>query len=295
LGAEKLEQSEGDRVMKSLSRRGGRPSPSQRRKAGLKAQGRNTRSGLGSKAKTGHPLRLPDEARGEYAYRVMREALRSGAFRSGEHLREADVAKRLRISRTPVREAFHRLVAEGLLNVGRWNGVVVAELSAAELVQLYAVREALEGTAARLAAEHATAAEIERLSEIADAEAAAKTDPDRLVIINSQLHQTIYAAAHNRYLLQALNTVVDTLGLLRHSTFVLPGSIELAHREHLKIIGAIRKHRPDHAEDLARQHIRHALAMRLKLPQPSSAAIARPAPIIDQMAVKRAEFARIDA
>jgi DNA-binding GntR family transcriptional regulator len=280
--------------MKSLSRREPRRPRSQRRKATLKGQGRKTLSGrLGGNAN--RPARLPDEARGEFAYRVMREALRSGAFRSGEHLREAEVAKRLRISRTPVREAFHRLVAEGLLNVGRWNGVVVAELSGSELVQLYAVREALEGTAARLAAEHASVAEIERLSEIADAEAAAKTDPNRLVIINSELHQTMYAAAHNRYLLQALNTVVDTLGLLRHSTFVLPGSIELAHREHLKIIGAIRKHKPDDAEELARQHIRHALAMRLKLPRPYSSTIGRTVPIADQITVKRPELARIDA
>jgi len=281
--------------MKSPTRRGLLGARKQRRKSTVRKQSRATRSDHVSRsAKSGRPVRLPDEARGEFAYRVMREALRSGAFRSGEHLREAEVAKRLRISRTPVREAFHRLVAEGLLNVGRWNGVVVAELSADELVQLYAVREALEGTAARLAAEHATAAEIEGLSTIADAEAGAKTDPNRLVIINSQLHQTIYAAAHNRYLLQALNTVVDALGLLRHSTFVLPGSIELAHREHLKIIAAIRKHRPDDAEQLARQHIRHALAMRLKLPRPYSST-GRIAPIADQITIKRPELARVDA
>jgi len=279
--------------MKSPSRREPRRLRKQRRKSKPSGQSRKTSSD--GHVGAGRPVRLPDEARGEFAYRVMREALRSGAFRSGEHLREADVAKRLRISRTPVREAFHRLVAEGLLNVGRWNGVVVAELSAAELVQLYAVREALEGTAARLAAEHATELEIERLSEIADVEAAAKTDPNRLVVINSELHQTMYAAAHNRYLLQALNTVVDTLGLLRHSTFVLPGSIELAHREHLKIIAAIRKRKPDDAEELARQHIRHALAMRLKLPRPSSSALRHTAPIVDQMTVKRPELARIDA
>ena len=282
--------------MKSPSRRGPRRPRNQPRKATPGGQRRKTRASRASgHPKADRPVRLPDEGRGEFAYRVMREALRSGAFRSGEHLREAEVAKRLRISRTPVREAFHRLVAEGLLNVGRWNGVVVAELSAEELVQLYAVREALEGTAARLAAEHATEVESQRLSEIAETEAAARTDPNRLVIINSELHQTMYAAAHNRYLLQALNTVVDALGLLRHSTFVLPGSIELAHREHLRIIAAIRKRKPDDAEELAREHIRHALAMRLKLPGPSSSTIGRTAPIVDRMTVNRPEFARIDA
>jgi DNA-binding GntR family transcriptional regulator len=205
------------------------------------------------------------EALGDFAYGTMREAIRSGKFRSGEHLREADVAKWLNISRTPVREAFHRLVSEGLLTNGPWNGVMVADLDAQQLVQLYAVRAALEGTAAALAAQHASEAEIQRLFELAASEARAKKNPEKLVILNSELHQTLYAAAHNRYLLQSITTVVDALGLLRHSTFVLPGSIELAHREHLQIITAVRDRNAVEAERLARQHVNHALAMRLEL------------------------------
>lgn len=205
------------------------------------------------------------ESLGDFAYRIMREAIRSGKFRSGEHLREADVANWLNISRTPVREAFHRIISEGLLTNGPWNGVMVAELNAQQLVQLYAVRAALEGTAAALAAQHASKAEVRRLFQIARAEARAKNDPEKLVVINSELHQTLYGAAHNRYLLQSITTVVDALGLLRHSTFVLPGSIELAHREHLQIITAIRDRRSEQAEKLAREHVHHALAMRLEL------------------------------
>ena len=211
------------------------------------------------------------ESLGDFAYRTMREAIRSGKFRSGEHLREADVAKWLNISRTPVREAFHRIVSEGLLTNGPWNGVMVADLDAQQLVQLYAVRAALEGTAAALAAQHASETEIQRLFQIAASEARAKKYPDRLVILNSDLHQTLYAAAHNRYLLQSITTVVDALGLLRHSTFVLPGSIELAHREHLQIITAVRDRNAAEAERLARQHVNHALAMRLELQRLRSA------------------------
>ena len=212
-----------------------------------------------------HPLQERGESLGDFAYRIMRDAIRSGKFRPGEHLREADVAKWLNISRTPVREAFHRIISEGLLINGPWNGVMIAELSADQLVQLYAVREALEGAAAALAAEHATKAEVQLLFKIAASEASEKGNPDRLVTINGELHQTLYAAAHNSYLLQSLNSIVDALGLLRHSTFVLPGSIELAHREHLQIIRAIRDHKPAEAERLARAHVRHALAMRLEL------------------------------
>lgn len=100
---------------------------------------------------------------------------------------------------------------------------------------------------------------------IAATEAKEKDDPSKLVVINAKLHQVIYRAAHNQYLLQSLTTIVDTLGLLRHSTFVLPGSIELARREHLQLIRAIRDGQAKRAELLARRHVRHALSMRLRL------------------------------
>ena len=209
--------------------------------------------------------RKPGEILGDYAYRVLRESIRAGAFEPGDHLREADVANWLKISRTPVREAFHRIVSEGLLVIGSWNGAMVAQLDAQQLVDLYAVRALLEGAAAGLAAEHASRVEIKNLFAIADREMAAKNDPEALVIINAELHQAIYSAAHNRYLLQSLNTVVDTLGLLRHSTFVLPGSIALAHKEHLGILRAIQDGDSKRAEQLASAHINNALELRLQL------------------------------
>jgi DNA-binding GntR family transcriptional regulator len=211
------------------------------------------------------PLQQSGESLGDFAYRILREAIRSGKFRPHEHLREADVAGWLKISRTPVREAFHRMISEGLLVNGPWNGVMFTELGAQQLVELYAVREALEGTAAALAAIHATEAEVGLMDRIAAKEAREGNDPDKLVTINGELHATFYKASHNRYLLASVTSVVDALGLLRHSTFVLPGSAELAHREHLQIIAAIRDRNAAKAERLAREHVRHALAMRLRL------------------------------
>jgi DNA-binding GntR family transcriptional regulator len=205
------------------------------------------------------------EALGEFAQRVMRDAIRSGQMMPGEHLREADIADWLNISRTPVREAFHSIVADGLLVAGPWNGVMVADLDQNQLVELYGVREMLEGGAAALAATHASTAEVEHLFEIAASELAAKSDPARLVVINAELHHAIYAAAHNRYLLQSLSTVTNALGLLRHSTFVLEGSVEQAREEHLDIINAIRARNAKRAEEAARKHVSNSLALRLKL------------------------------
>jgi DNA-binding GntR family transcriptional regulator len=211
------------------------------------------------------PVQGAHESLGAFAYRALRDAIRAGRIPPGPHIRELDVAQWLKISRTPVREAFHRIISEGLLIIGPWNGVMVADLGPKQLVDLYAVREALEGAAASLAAKNATAAEVRALFGIAATEAKERDDPSKLVVINAKLHQAIYRAGHNQFLLQSLTTIVDTLGLLRHSTFVLPGSIELARREHLQIIRAIRDGEAKRAESLARRHIRHALAMRLQL------------------------------
>ncbi|HWP25299.1 MAG TPA: GntR family transcriptional regulator [Xanthobacteraceae bacterium] len=244
-------------------------------------RGRNGRRGRPSSggklsgpafARTRPAPRSKGESLGDFAYRIMREAIRSGRFRPGEHLREADVAQWLGISRTPVREAFHRLISEGLLTDGPWNGALLAELDSRQLTELYAVREALEGIAASLAAQHASEDEIATMFRIAETEARHRNDPAKLVVINAELHQAFYQAAHNRYLLQSLNTVVDALGLLRHSTFILPGSIETAHRQHLQIIRAIRDRKPAEAERVAREHVRQALHMRLQLPAYTSAA-----------------------
>ena len=211
------------------------------------------------------PQAKPGESLGEYAYRVLRDAIRSGRLRPGMHLREAEVSRWLDISRTPAREAIHRIVAEGLLVTGPWNGVMIAELDRQQLVELYAVREALEGTAAALAAQHASKAEVQLMLAIAAREIEHEHDPDRLVSINGELHRVIYEAAHNRYLLQSINSIIDALGLLRHSTFVLPGSAATARREHMEIIRAIRSGNSAKAEQMARRHVRGALELRLQL------------------------------
>lgn len=211
------------------------------------------------------PKRHQGEALGQYATRVIRSAIRTGQLTIGERLRETDVADWLEISRTPVREAFQSIISDGLMVAGARNVAMVAELDQNQLVELYFVREVLEGAAADLAAKHASDAEIDHLFEIAKSERKAKDDLTQLAIINTEFHYAIYAAARNRYLLQSLSSVADTLGLLRFSSFVLPGSIEQARTEHLEIIKAIKDRDGKRADLWARKHVSNALALRLKL------------------------------
>jgi DNA-binding GntR family transcriptional regulator len=199
-------------------------------------------------------------------YQALRRELVSGTYRLGDRLREDEIAERLKVSRTPVREALGRLAARGLIVPSGARGVVVRSLDTAEVVELYAMREILEGAAARLAAEHASEPEVEALNDI-EADAVHAGEPDRLATINRAFHRAIFAAARNRYLNDALEDLQDAIALLGGTTFSVAGRPRTAAAEHRAIIDAIARRDPDAAEQAARAHIREALRERLRMPR----------------------------
>src|SRR5579864_7454244 len=101
--------------------------------------------------------------RSDNVYERLREAIVTGRARPNERLIEAELADRLQVSRTPIREGLQRLAAEGLV-VTRRRGWVVLEHTSAEIREIYEARAALEGYCARLAAERATEAQLKEIS-----------------------------------------------------------------------------------------------------------------------------------
>jgi DNA-binding GntR family transcriptional regulator len=204
-------------------------------------------------------------SRADYVKERIREAIQTGRYQPGDRIRESEVAEWLEVSRTPVREALRRLESEGLVGFESWRGVVVADLDRQQVSELYAMREVLEGAAARLAARHIGDAEIELLEALLARADARGEDPDALAAINRQFHETIYGAAHNRYLTQTLEQLRNSLALLRGTTFAVPGRAETAAAEHRMILEAIRNRDPDAAESAARTHIAASQRARLQL------------------------------
>ncbi|MFT5174002.1 MAG: DNA-binding GntR family transcriptional regulator [Gammaproteobacteria bacterium] len=202
---------------------------------------------------------------GEYAYERLRARIREGALPPGTRVREAEVAGQLGISRTPVREALRRLEADGFLTFEPHRGTVVVQLDHQSVMELYAMREALEGTAAGLAAQHASEAEIANLCDMLDREAAILDDPQGLATHNAQFHQMLFRAAHNRYLLKTANALRDSMALMRGTTMAVPGRAGTAHDEHRALVEAIRTRQSGAAERAARGHIHSAQTARLKL------------------------------
>jgi DNA-binding GntR family transcriptional regulator len=203
-------------------------------------------------------------SRGEDAYQKMREAIQSGKLKPGTRLRETELAEWLGSSRTPVREALNRLQTEGLVVQEPRRGMIIAELDHNMVSELYFMREVLEGTAARLAARHASDVEISMMREIADRDKNL-TDPVKLARNNRMFHEALYRAAHNRYLLKTLSLLQESLALLGPTTLAMPGRSGTAHQEHDALVSAIESHDADAAEEMSRAHIRSAHRARMKM------------------------------
>jgi DNA-binding GntR family transcriptional regulator len=197
-----------------------------------------------------------DTSRTEHVYRHICQAIREGKYRQGDRIREDEVATALGVSRTPVREALLRLRTRGLIEFSAGRGASVIVLSRAQILELYAMREILEGAAARMAAEHATPAEISYLSFILE-QFNQSDDPARIAAVNVAFHRSICDGAHNKYMFDSLDQLRDALALLQGTTYAVPAR-PAGEIEHRAIYEAIKNRDPDAAEQAARRHIRNA-------------------------------------
>lgn len=179
-------------------------------------------------------------------------------------MREADLAAWLGISRTPVRDALKRLESDGLLTPASRRGLTVAALDQQQVSELYAVRDVLEGLAGRLAAQHASLAEIAAMRDHLERQSrASREDPSALAHLNELFHDVVYGATRNRYLIQVLDGFESSLALLPGTTYVQTGRAATALKEHISLVDAIEKRDADRAERIARGHIRAAERIRL--------------------------------
>lgn len=204
-------------------------------------------------------------SRAEYAYRMLLDAIRDQTLEPGERVREDEMSRLLGISRTPVRQALQKLQTRGLLRQAPGRGLIVTELDRQAVVELYAMREVLEGEAARLAAQHAGPADIAAMRRVLQDFARASPDARALARINRIFHATIHEAAHNRYFSQSLDEFSDTLALLRGTTFSLKGRWKAELAENTELVDAIERRDAGAAETAARQNMRNALDARLRM------------------------------
>lgn len=199
------------------------------------------------------------------AYTLILEAIEAGVYKPGDRLVESELAERLGVSRTPVREALQRLETQSMLSRdGR--SLIVATLDHNQLSELYAVRTELEGLAARLAARHATDEEIRVLRLMAEEDRGLTGgDPRALSRANKRFHKQIHLASHNRFLVQQLDLVHRSMALMANTSFAAEGRDEVALSEHEAIVAAIAARDGDAAYSALKAHISKAFETRLRV------------------------------
>jgi GntR family transcriptional regulator of gluconate operon len=205
------------------------------------------------------PLAAPRSLAEDAADRIRAQIL-SGGFSQGEHLVEAKIAEQLAISRGPVREAFKLLRAEGLLNEEPRRGTFVVSLTADDVREIYGLRAALEGRAARLIARGHDDAVLARLRALADEIDAAVATGDSQAVSRADLafHHGLCELCGNSRILEVFDRYVPTLrALLRLDELVLR-SLSQVSLQHRPFVEAIEAGDEDAAARLLAEHSEEA-------------------------------------
>jgi DNA-binding GntR family transcriptional regulator len=219
------------------------------------------------------PASAPARARSglsssERVYRDLRERIVDGSLAPGTRLVELQVAGELGVSRTPVREALKRLMAEAFVSRDEFGGLIVHTPSPGEVEEAYPLREVLDGLAARLAAYRLSPEEQVKLDVIHKAFSGAvrKKRMDDVVIANIAFHDAIYEASRNRRLVAMAQELSEFVRRFSTAAYASPERAREIVAEHGAILRALETQDPDAAEAAARHHMRqsHIYAMGLR-------------------------------
>lgn len=206
-------------------------------------------------------------ATSDMVYAVLHEAILSGMLSPGQRLAEVAFASLFNVSRTPVREALVRLEMTGLAHRVPRRGLVVGQITPQEIVEVYVVRETIDGLAAALAAQFATPGDIAHLASINGefARAAERGDTSEMARLNLEFHTAIAAAARNSLLVQFLEHIHHLVRRFPGTTFQHRGRATVAIEEHEQLIAAIRAGDAERARRIASESMAKARQIRIAM------------------------------
>lgn len=181
----------------------------------------------------------------------------TGKLTPGSRLDETFLAKEYNVSRTPVREALMQLNASGLVELRPGRSAIVASIDLKAMLQMFEVMSELEGMCGRLATRRANDDEIKKLKEIhkKSKEAVEKRDLEKYYELNVQLHETIYIACRNDFLIQQTTTLRNRLAAYRRGQLLSGNRIEQSYAEHSKIIESIIARNAEETDKLLFNHV----------------------------------------
>ncbi len=204
----------------------------------------------------------PRQLLAEHVYGALKQQLQDFLLIPGDRFSETDIAQRLGVSRTPVREALFRLRNEGRLEVESKSGWFVRPIDFNRLEQLYDLRVVLETTCvARLCASAELPGTLEELKRVWLVSAAERLSEARQVgELDEQFHATLVRAAGNAEMARVHWEVTEHIRIVRRLDFTRGDRVEATYLEHAKILRSIMQRKPDAALLLLRSHIEQSKA-----------------------------------
>lgn len=201
----------------------------------------------------------------------LKNAIVSGKLAPGERFSEEKLAASLKVSRVPLREALHRLEAEGYISFISGSDIAVNKPTVEEIEDHYLIAGALEGLAARLAVERAGAEEITRLRELhlALKEAYRAKDLDGYFAANGKFHEFIAEIARNEELRRLVHQLRQEIQKTRILSLRLPQRLDYSMREHDQILDAFLKNNGELAEQTAAKHLHNQMQALRRMLEPT--------------------------
>lgn len=202
----------------------------------------------------------------EYVYRHLKNLILEGKFKTGDRLVERELAKKMQISRTPIREALFRLEAQGLVKTIPRKGVVVESISKEKIVEIFDILSVLEGLASKLAAKKTDSRMsemcgqwIERIRQFLQ-----DHQDDEIEKFHMDVCDFLYKAAKSPKLYLMLIDLTDYIRAFASVGYTKKGRMEEAMGEHIQILDAIRKGDAEKAQLLSERHIEQSKAVYLE-------------------------------
>jgi DNA-binding GntR family transcriptional regulator len=189
------------------------------------------------------------------AYYRIRELIVTLELEPGAAVNERELAERLGLGRTPVREALRMLQRENLVAVYPRRGVLVAPIEVRDLAGLSEVRGALEGFAARLAAERRTPSDRALVVELLDDLGGVGADERLLIDLDQRIHRHVWACAHNPFLAATLEEYYVLTLRIWFLALDRVARLDQAVLEHRELLEAIRDGDGERAEAAMRRHV----------------------------------------
>lgn len=191
-------------------------------------------------------------------YRLIKDRITKGEFKSGTKIYEASIARKLGVSRTPVREALRELAAEGLVKMEPNLGVMVIDFSLDDLQEVLQIRKLIEGFAASIAAQKITEVELKQLEKMLS-KMSLCFDKGNVVgysEANAEFHDMIFKVCGNKRLTKIHENLSDTdhrfrIRALRKNS----GRLKYSLKEHQKIFEALKSRNSEEAERFSQEHI----------------------------------------